>query len=199
MTQRQRNQLIEISWSSHEGTVRYATKLYVIVSSIIEDIFEKAAEILNSSAVIPAPGPPAGTFVVQNLISSMEPLVVIVNNSFKISCQAKSKRYHAYQICEHCLAVAGKESVLINFLAYHKKRNTSKHKCKLVIFLKLERIDVVGKRQQKLHGSVMGKVTLIGNHSRVTWQRVLRTEIFRTVFACQLDQVVLYRPVPAMW
>ena len=123
MTQRQRNQLIKISWSSHEGTVSYATKLYVILSSIIEDIFEKAAEILNSSAVIPTPGPLAGTFMVQNLVSPMEPLVVIVNNNFKISCQAKCKRYHAYQICEHCLAVAEKESVLINFLAYHKKRN----------------------------------------------------------------------------
>ena len=60
--------------------------------SVIEDIFAKAAEILNSSAVIPAPEAPAGTFVVQNLISPMEPLVVIVNNSFKISCQGKCKR-----------------------------------------------------------------------------------------------------------
>ena len=50
---------------------------------------------------------------------------------------------------------------------------------------------LVGKRQQKIHRSVMGKVTLVGNHSRVTWQRVMRTENFQTVFVPQLDQVVL--------
>ena len=32
------------------------------------------------------------------------------------------------QICEHCLAVAEKESALIALLVYHKKRNTSKYK-----------------------------------------------------------------------
>ena len=77
--------------------------------SIIEDIFAKAAEILNSFAVIPASDAPAGTFVVQNSISPIEPLVIIIKNNFKISCQAKCKRYHAYQICEHCLAVAEKK------------------------------------------------------------------------------------------
>ena len=138
MTHWQRNQLIEkfnslpvkgatLPMKELSVTPQNCMLLYPPFS-IIEDMFAKAAEILNSSAVIPAPGTPAGTFVVQNLISPMEPLVVIIKNNFKICCQAKCKQYHAYQICEHCLPVAKKESVLINFLAYHKKRNTSKHK-----------------------------------------------------------------------
>ena len=53
----------------------------------------------------------------------MQPLIVIIKNSFKIFYQAKYKRYHGYQIC---LAIAEKENV--NFLAYHKKRHTSKYK-----------------------------------------------------------------------
>ena len=106
----------------------YCTMLFYTPFSIIEDIFAKAAEFLNSSAVIQGPGVPAGTFVVENLISPMEPLIVIIKNNFEIYCQAKCKRYHAYQICEHRLAVAEKDSLLINFLAYHKKRYTSKYK-----------------------------------------------------------------------
>ena len=138
MTQRQRNQLIEkfnslpvksatLPMKELSVTLQNCVLLYPPFS-IIEDIFAKAAEILNSSAVITAPGTPAGTFVVQNLISPMEPLVVVLKKNFESCCQAKCKRYHAYQICEHCLAVAEKDSVLLNFLAYHKKRNTSKYK-----------------------------------------------------------------------
>ena len=52
--------------------------------SIIEEIFTKKAEILNSSAVIPALGAPAETFVVQNSVSRMELLIVIIRNNFKI-------------------------------------------------------------------------------------------------------------------
>ena len=146
MTQWQRNQLIEkfnsipvkVCTLPMEGlsvTPENCLLLYYFYCNmllyppffIIEDIFVKDAEVLNSSAVIPpAPGVPAGTFVVENLISPMEPLIVTIKNNFEISCQVKCKRYHAYQICEHCVAVAEKESVLINFFADHKKRYTSK-------------------------------------------------------------------------
>ena len=103
MTQRQRNQLIKkfnslpmksatLPIKALLVTPQYRMSLYPPFS-IIEEIFAKAGEILNSSPVIPAPGAPAGTFVVQNGISPMEPLIVIIKNNFKISCQGKYKRY----------------------------------------------------------------------------------------------------------
>ena len=101
-------------------------------------------------------------------VSTMEPLAVIIKNSFKISCLAKCKRYHAYKICEHCLAVAEKESILINLLACHKKRNTSKYKQMQISDIAEVGKDRRGKKATKLHRSVMGKVTVIGNHSGVT-------------------------------
>ena len=102
MTQRQRNQLIEkFNSLPVKGATLPMKELSVTPQnfvllyppfSIIEDIFAKAAEILNSSAVITAPGTPAGTFVVQNLISPMEPLVVVIKKNFESCCQAKCKR-----------------------------------------------------------------------------------------------------------
>ena len=74
MTQRQRYQLIKkFNSLPVKGATLPMKRLSVAPQncmllyhpfSIIEDTFAKAAEILNSSAVIPAPDAPAGTFVV---------------------------------------------------------------------------------------------------------------------------------------
>ena len=111
---------------------------------IIQEMSAKAAENLNWSTVIPAPGVLKESFVVQNSVSPMELLI----SNFKTSCKDKCKLYHGYQICEHCLAVAEKESALIAFLAYHKKRNTSKYK-------QTQISDVAAVGKEKLHWSVM--------------------------------------------
>ena len=115
---------------------------------IIQEISAKAAEILNWSAVIPAPGVSKESFVVQNSVSPMELLVAITKSNFKTSCKDKCKLYHACKICEHCLAVAKKESALITLLAYHKKRNTWKYKQ-----MQISGVAAVGK--ENLHRSVM--------------------------------------------
>ena len=60
----------------------------------------------------------------QSSVSAMELLI----SNFKTSCKDKCKLCHGYQMYEHCLAVAEKESALIALLAYHEKRNTSKYK-----------------------------------------------------------------------
>ena len=86
--------------------------------------------------------------VVQNSVSPMELLVTITKSNFKTSCKDKCKLYHACEICEHCLAVAEKESALITLLAYHKKRNTWKYKQ-----MQISGVAAVGK--ENLHRSVM--------------------------------------------
>ena len=129
----------------------------------------------------------------------MELLIVIIKNNFKISCQAKCKQYHAYQICEHCLAVAIKESVLKNFLAYHKKCNTSKYKQ-----MQISNIAEAGKDSHcrkkvtkatlKRYGkSNTNRKSLMSNSTKSNDNRNFLNSF------CPSDQVVLYCPVPAMW